>query len=211
VESERDCKELERKVEAGDEHAFSCLLDAHRPRLRRMVQLRMDHRLQGRVDPSDVLQDAYLEAASRRNSYVSERPMPFFLWLRFLVSERLITLQRHHLGTAMRDATREISLFHAPLPEASSAMLAAQLVGSLTAASEVALRAERRVRLQEALNSMEPIDREIIALRHFEQLSRAETAQALNIQESAAGKRYLRAMKRLKSILNEIGGGAEFT
>lgn len=132
---------------------------------------------------------------------MKDRPMPLFLWLRFLVGERLITLHRHHLGTAKRDANREISIFHSALPEASSAMLAVQLVGNLTAPSQVAQRAERKLRLQEALNSMKPIDREVIALRHFEQLTRAESALALGIEESAASKRYIRALRRLKAVL----------
>jgi RNA polymerase sigma-70 factor (ECF subfamily) len=210
VQNENESKALEQRLESGDGQALNEVLDLHRVRLRRMVQLRMDRRLQGRVDPSDVIQDAYFEAATRLEKYIVEKPIPFFLWLRFLVGERLITLHRHHLGTAKRNADREISLYYAPLPEASSAMLAAQLVGSLTAPSQVAQRAERRIQLQTALNSMEPIDREIIALRHFEQLSRAETAVALNIEESAAGKRHIRAMRRLKVLLDANGGDAEF-
>ena len=107
----------------------------------------------------------------------------------------------------MRDAGREISLHRAAFPEASSAMLAAQLVGSFTSPSQVAMRAERRVRLQEALNGMQPIDREIIALRHLEQLSRAETAEVLGIEKAAASKRYVRAMEKLRTILQDTSGG----
>ena len=126
-----------------------------------------------------------------------------FLWLRFLAGQQLLIHHRRHLGTEKRDAGREISLYSTAFPEASSAMLAAQLVGSLTSPSEVAVRAERRVRLQEALNSMQPIDREIIALRHLEQLSRAESAEILGIENAAASKRYVRAMDKLREILEE--------
>jgi RNA polymerase sigma-70 factor (ECF subfamily) len=161
-----------------------------------MVQLRMDRRMQGRIDASDVIQDACLEAATRVEEYVEKKPMTFFLWLRFLVGEQLITQHRRHLGAAKRDARREISLFNR-LPEASTALLAARLVGSLTAPSEAAVRTENRLEVEEALNAMSDLDREVIALRHFEQLSRAETAEVLGIQESACSKRYVRAMQRL--------------
>jgi RNA polymerase sigma-70 factor (ECF subfamily) len=104
----------------------------------------------------------------------------------------------------MRDARREVSIFHEALPEASSAALAAQLLGEQTSPSEAAIRAERLLRLQEAINQLDSIDREVLALRHFEQLSRAEAAIALGIGEAAASKRYIRALKRLKGALGDI-------
>ena len=107
----------------------------------------------------------------------------------------------------MRDAGREVSLYRGTMPEASSAALAAQLLGHATRPSEAAIRAEVKIRLQEALNSMDPLDREVLVLRHFEQLSPAETAQVLGIKEKAAGMRYLRALKRLKDILACLPGG----
>ncbi len=189
---------------ASDEAAMRDLFDRCHDRLRRMVQFRLDRRLQGRIDGSDVLQDAFLEACQRLDEYRRRRPMPVFLWLRFLVAERLTTLHRHHLGVQARDAARDVSLYSGPLPQASSAALAAQLVGSFTSPSDAAVRAERALRLQEALNEMDPIDREVLSLRHFEQLSRAETAQVLGIEESAAGKRYLRALQRLKKTLSDL-------
>ena len=133
--------------------------------------------------------------------------MPFFLWLRGIVGNKLLELHRFHLGTQMRDAGREVSLYRGTMPEASSAALAAQLLGHATRPSEAAIRAEVKIRLQEALNAMDPIDREVLALRHFEQLSPAETAQVLGIKEKAAGMRYLRALKRLKDILTSLPGG----
>jgi RNA polymerase sigma-70 factor, ECF subfamily len=182
------------------------LLEHHRKRLRRMVALRLDPRLQGRIDASDVIQDTFLEASVRLPEYLRQPTMPFFLWLRFLTSQKLQELRRHHLGAQMRDAGREISLFHGALPAASSAALAAQLVGRGTGPSDAAIRAERKIRLQEALNSMDPVDREVLALRHFEQLNNTQTAQVLGLKESAASKRYVRALKKLKEILAGLTG-----
>jgi RNA polymerase sigma-70 factor (ECF subfamily) len=201
---------LERAVQ-GDSTGWSDLVARHRDRLRRMVALRMDRRLQGRIDASDVIQEAYLEAWTRLAEYLRAPTMPFFLWLRFLVGQRLVTLHRKHLGVHMRDPGVEVSLYQGGLPEASSAALAAQLLGHDTRPSEAAIRAEMKVRLQEVLNGMEPIDREVLALRHFEQLSRAEIAHLLQISEAAVSKRYIRALKRLKELLSSLpGGAAEF-
>ena len=133
--------------------------------------------------------------------------MPFFLWLRFLTGQRLLRVHRQHLGAEMRDVGREVSLYRGALPAATSAALAAQLLGRDTRPSEAAVRAERSIRLQEALNSMDPLDREVLALRHFEQLSNSEAARVLGLQESAAAKRYVRALKRLREILDGRPGG----
>ena len=193
---------------AGDSERWNELLARHRERLRRMVALRMDHRLQARIDASDVIQEAYLEAWTRLAEYLRAPTMPFFLWLRFLAGQRLLILHRKHLGVKMRDPAVEVSLHHGSWPEASSAALAAQLLGHDTRPSEAAVRAEMKIHLQEALNNMEPMDREILALRHFEQLSRSECAQVLGINEAAVSKRHLRASKRLKEILTGFPGGA---
>ena len=156
----------------NDPAALEAALAEHRGRLRRMVALRLDRRLQGRVDPSDVIQEAYLEAARRLPEYLQEpKPMPLFLWLRFLAAQSLQVLHRKHLGVMARDAGREISIHVGRLPQATSAALAAQLLGHDTRASEAAIRAERRLRLEQALNQMDALDREVLALRHFEQLS----------------------------------------
>jgi RNA polymerase sigma-70 factor (ECF subfamily) len=135
--------------------------------------------------------------------------MPFFLWLRLITGQKLMQLHRHHLGTRARDAGREVALYHGALPEASSTALAAQLLGHEPRPSEAAARAERILRMQEALNTMDPLDREILALRHFEQLSNAETAEVLQIRAAAASKRYVRALQRLKEILANMPGGIQ--
>jgi RNA polymerase sigma-70 factor (ECF subfamily) len=116
--------------------------------------------------------------------------------------QRLLVLHRRHLGARARDAGREVSLYRGALPGASSAVLAAQLVGHRTTPSQAAMRAELQVHLQEVLNGMDPIDREVLALRHFEQLSNGETAKVLGLRESTASRRYARALLRLKEVLS---------
>jgi RNA polymerase sigma-70 factor (ECF subfamily) len=199
--------QLLRLAAEGDPGSWEALLGQSRQRLHRMVAFRLDQRLQGRVDPSDVLQDAYLEAWQDLGSYIRQPPMPFFLWLRGIAGNKLKELHRHHLGTQMRDPRREVSIYGDALSESTTAALAARLLGDLTRASEEAVRAEVKLRLQDALNSMDPLDREVLALRHFEQLSPAETAGVLGIKEKAAGMRYVRALRRLREILKSLGGG----
>jgi RNA polymerase sigma-70 factor, ECF subfamily len=194
------------RARAGDREALNALFARHRERLRRMVEMRLDTRLQARLDASDVVQEAYVEVAERLEEYLRDPKLPLFLWLRLVVGERLIRLHRQHLGTQMRDAGREVSLYRGALPAASSAALAAQLLGRHTSPTQAAIRAERILRLQEALNALEPVDREVLSLRHFEELTAAETAQVLGIEESAAAKRYFRALKRLKETLASLSG-----
>jgi RNA polymerase sigma-70 factor (ECF subfamily) len=189
--------------------AVGDLFSRHRDRLRRMVQMRLDRRLQGRIDPSDVLQESYLEMARALATYLKEPILPFFLWLRMITGRKLQALHRHHLGSKMREAGREVSLYRGALPQASSVSLAEHLLGRLTTPSMAAARAELQLRIQAALNGMDDIDREILALRHFEQLSNAETAQVLGISEQAASNRFVRALKRLKSILTSAQGFSE--
>ena len=173
-----------------------------------MVELRIDARLRARIDASDVLQEAFLDVSHDLDAYLADPKLPPLLWLRLHVGRRLTTLLRQHLGTLMRDAGREISIYHGALPEASSAALASMLLGRHTSPTQAAQRAERMLRVQEALNSLDPIDREVLALRHFEQLSRLEVARELGISEAAASKRYIRALGRLKVLLVELHGDA---
>jgi RNA polymerase sigma-70 factor, ECF subfamily len=193
-------------VGSGEKLELTDLFERHRSRLRLMVHLRLDRRVQARVDSSDVLQEAFLEAAERYERYRANPTMPPFLWLRFLVGQRLVQMHRQHLGVKARSAGREVSLFHGALPQANSESLAAQLLGKLSSPSQAAMRSELQVRLQEALNSMDEFDREVLVLRHFEQLTNVETAQVLGIQQRAASKRYVTALRRLKDILGTIPG-----
>jgi RNA polymerase sigma-70 factor (ECF subfamily) len=204
-----DTIRLSERLRAGDRGALAELFQRHRDRLRRMVELRIDSRLQGRVDASDVLQDGFLDLAKRLEGYLSEPRVPVFLWLRLVVSDRLAMVHRHHLGTRMRDAAQEVSLYRDPLPQASSAALVSMLLGRLTSPTGAAVRAEQILRIQEAVNALDPLDREVVVLRHFEQLTRAETAEVLGVTEEAGAKRYIRALRKLERILEAMPGGRE--
>jgi RNA polymerase sigma-70 factor (ECF subfamily) len=153
-----------------------------------------------------VLQEAYLDVAQQLPYYLKKPEMSFFLWLRVVTGQRLIRVHRQHLGAALRDAGREVSLYRGALPQASSVSLAEQLLGRASTPSQALIRAESQIQLQSALNGMEPLDREIIALRHFEELSNSEAARVLELEPSAASKRYVRALKRLQVILQGIPG-----
>jgi RNA polymerase sigma-70 factor (ECF subfamily) len=198
--------DLLRRAAAGDERALGALFTLYRERLKRMVRLRLDRRLGGRIDPSDVLQEAYIEAHKRFGDWVQNQDVPFFLWLRLVTGQKLTDCHRHHLGAQMRDAGQEVSLYRGALPQASSASLAAQLLGKMTSATQAAIRAEHKLIVQQTLNSMDPMDREVLVLRHFEHLSNDETALVLGIKKSTASQRYIRALRRLKEILSSIPG-----
>ena len=197
---------LLQRASGGDEPALWELFSRYRVRLKRMVHLRLSRRLQGRVDDSDVLQESFLDISRRLKEYVANPQLPFFLWLRHMTGLKLAEVHRRHLGTQLRDADREVSLHRGGLPEADSVSLAAQLLGKLTTPSQAAIKAETRIYVQEALNSMDAIDREVLALKHFEQLSISEIAQVLGLSKAGAGSRYLRAIERLREILARIPG-----
>ncbi len=199
-------EDLLRNAAGGDARALACLFTHYRDRLKRMVRLRLDRRLSGRVDASDVVQEAYLEAYKRFAEWAGKKELPFFLWLRLVTGQKLVDCHRHHLGAQMRDAGQEVSLYRGALPQASSASLAAHLLGKMTTATQAAIRAEHKLIVQEALNSMDALDREVLVLRHFEHLTNEETALVLGIKKSAASQRYVRALKRLKEILSSIPG-----
>jgi RNA polymerase sigma-70 factor (ECF subfamily) len=204
-----DATDAVERLRTGGRRALATIFDGYRDRLRRMVELRIDPRLRARIDASDVLQEAFIDVARDLDAYLADPKLPPLLWLRLHVGRRLTTLYRQHLGTQMRDAGMEISLYRDALPEASSAALASMLLGKHTSPTQAAQRAELLLRVQEALNSLEPIEREILALRHFEQLSRAQTADVLGISQEAGAKRYFRALKRLKGVLSAMPGGGE--
>jgi RNA polymerase sigma-70 factor (ECF subfamily) len=199
-----DDRRLVERARAGDPAAAGEALDRHRARLRRMVEARLDRRVRGRVDPSDVLQDGLADAVAEFPAYLADPRLPLFLWLRLVVGDRLAKAHRDHLGAQARDAAREVSLYRGPMPAASSAALAAHLLGRETSPTQAAVRAERLLRLQAALNALDPVDREVLSLRHFEELTHAEAAGVLEIGEAAAAKRYVRALKRLKDVLTGL-------
>jgi RNA polymerase sigma-70 factor (ECF subfamily) len=209
-EAEGGLSEEVQQAAGGDQEALRAILEAHRERLKRMVHLRLSRRLAGRVDDSDVLQEAFVEVARKLPEYAREPQLPLFLWMRHLTALKLAEVHRRHLGTQLRDADREVTLHRGGLPLADSVSLAAQLLGKLTTPSQAAVKAETRLLVQEALNGMDPIDREVLALKHFEQLSTSEIAEVLGLSKAGAGSRYLRAIKRLRAILEKIPGFEAF-
>jgi RNA polymerase sigma-70 factor, ECF subfamily len=205
TEPASDLDALTLRLHAGDVEAAGELFAAYGDRLKRMVRLRLDRRLQGRLDASDVLQEAFLDVLHKAADFAA-KGMPAYLWLRLIVAERLLVLHRHHLGTQMRDAAQEVSLCRGGPPAATTHSLANLLLGRLTSPTQAAIRAERQARLQEALNGMDPLDREVLALRHFEELTNSEVATVLGLTKTAASNRYLRALRRLKAILAALPG-----
>src|SRR5262249_20790783 len=153
-----------------------------------------------------VLQEVYQDVCRRIGEYLNGPAVPFFLWLRQVAGQRLAALREEHLGEKAADLGPEVSLFRGALPEVNSVSLAGQLLGQPTSATQAAARADMQIRLQEALNTMDPLDREILTLCHFEDLSNAEAALALGMDPSETSKRYIRAVKRLKEILSSIPG-----
>jgi RNA polymerase sigma-70 factor (ECF subfamily) len=183
-------------VQTGDREAFGRLCARHRPYLRKVIALRLDDRLRSRVDPSDVVQEAQLEAFRRLPDYLARQPMSFRLWLRKTAHERLLMLRRLHLGAACRDVRRE-----APLPDASSVLLARQLLAPGPTPSQQAVGRERARRVREAVAQLSESDREILVLRNLEELSNEEAAEVLGVNPAAASQRYGRALLRLRKIL----------
>jgi RNA polymerase sigma-70 factor (ECF subfamily) len=203
-----DVPGLLNRLQQGDQQALAELFSRHRDRLGRMVEFRLDVRLKGRVSASDVLQEAYIDALKRLPHYQADTGMPFFLWLRWVTFQRLVEVHRQHLGARARDAAREVSIDRGGAGLTSSFRMA-ELLGDLTSPSGVAQRAEAMAQLQQTLDRLDPIDREVLALRHFEELSNHEAAAVLGIQTAAASKRYIRALERLKDALSRLPGFAE--
>ena len=203
-----ESEEFRRLMDAvlkGDGDALASLFSMYRERLRRMVELRLDARLRGRVSPSDILQEAYLGALQRLPHYQASSDVPFFVWLRSVTMQRLIDAQRRHLGGQARDVRREIRLGQVEAIEAQSGQIA-ELIANTTSPSLAARRGEIMVLVRDALEQLDAIDREVLVLRHFEQMSNHEAAAALEIKPAAASKRYVRAVERLRSVLEQITG-----
>jgi RNA polymerase sigma-70 factor (ECF subfamily) len=196
--------DLIRRAAEGDSGAMAALFTRHRDRLERVVSLRLDPRLRGRIDPADVLQETYLEVSRRIGEYARRPSVSAFVWLRSLATQKLVDLMRHHLGVKARAAGREFSIDNHAAPQASSASLAAELVGRLTSPSLAAIRAETRAQIEEALGRLDEVDREVLTLRHFEMMSNAEAAEALGLTAAAASMRYMRAIRRLKATFDAI-------
>ena len=195
---------LENRIIRGDRQALAELFSLYRPRLWRMVNFRLHPQLQGRVDPDDVLQDAWLNALDRVGYFLRDASHSSFIWFRMIVDQTLVELQRRHLGAQKRSASRESSLDARWGSDSTSASLAFHLSGSLTSPSSALGRVELAKQLDVALQGLSDTDREVLALRHFEELSNAETARVLGMSEQAASARYIRALARLKQIVEAI-------
>jgi RNA polymerase sigma-70 factor (ECF subfamily) len=198
--AEPDTDALLNAAEKGDAVARNRLLQRHRDRLRRLVAVRLDRRVAARVDPSDVVQETLTEAARRLKSYLRDRPLPFYPWLRQIAWERLVDAHRQHIRAGRRSVQREEP---APLADESILELAERLMARESGVSTGLRRAERRARLQAALDRLAERDREVLVLRHLEQLSTREAAAVLTISEGAVKVRLLRALQRLRDLLDE--------
>ena len=209
-----DAREEQALVAArdGDQELLGSVLEGYRVRLQRMLRLRLSPQLFGRVSVSDVLQDAYIEATQRLPEYLDKaeaatetKPMPLFLWVRYLTGQQLMQTHRFHLGANCRDAGRDQGLVVGGMPGTSSVHLAAAIAESGVSPSGAASQGEVREILAEALESMQESDREILMLRHFEQLPNKDIARLLGMTESGASLRHLRALQRMQAILQVKG------
>lgn len=207
MSSDSEQTELLARVSQGDQQALAKLFTVHHQRLRQMIIFRLDRRLQGRLDADDVLQEAYLDAAQRIQHYDSSGS--FFVWLRLVTTQTLATTHRKHFGAQVRDAKREVSLHGTPM--ATSIAIADRFLGQLTSPSQAALKKELAEQLEAALAEMNPIDQDVLAMRHFEDLSNSEIAEILGIEQNAASIRYVRAIERLKTILHRFPGFLDAT
>ncbi|MCA9133939.1 MAG: sigma-70 family RNA polymerase sigma factor [Planctomycetales bacterium] len=197
--------ELMSEARAGDRQAVEMLLDRYRDALRKMVGQRLDQRIQGRVDVSDVVQDVLIEANRRLPAYLANPSLPFHLWIRQIAKDRIIDAHRRHRVSSKRSVDREQRLSARPAVDASTINLAVQLRDPQLTPAAAATRRELARHIQAAIELLEERDREVILMRHYEQLSNQEVAQVLELSEPAASMRYLRALKRLRGVLDESG------
>ncbi len=198
--------ELLLRLEAGDDHAFVDLFDRYRLRLKRMLEFRMDHRLRSRADASDVLQEVYIDAHQRIAHYLKKPDLSFYVWLRQLTAQRLIDFYRRHLVAEKRDARLEVPFRRDGTGASSVASIAVQLVAHLATPSQMMMQEEMIRQIEATLAGMEDLDREVVALRHFEELRNSEVAEVLGIKEAAASNRYVRALMRLREALDDLPG-----
>ena len=196
------------RLRRGGEKALAELFMVERARLQRMISLRLDRRLAQRVDASDILQEGYVDASKRLEEYTANPTMPFFVWLRFLMTQRLAAVHRWHFSVQKRDPRRE-QMEPTPDPARDTGFIAMELSASLTSPSRAASRSEMAEQIQHLLDGMDPVDREILILRHFEELTNNEAASELGLTKGATSKRYIRALAKLKGIADPLNEGGE--
>jgi RNA polymerase sigma-70 factor (ECF subfamily) len=191
---------LLQQIGRGENEAFNRLFARHRDLLRRVVELRLDVRVRARVDPSDVVQETYLEAFRRLPDFIKRAPMPFRLWLRMTAQERAQMANRQHLGASRRAVGREL-----PLPEQSAVQLATQMHAPGPTPSQQVSQGERARLVRQAVANLPDMDREVLLMRTFEGLPYGEIACVLGIDQAAARKRHGRALLRLHDLLSQGG------
>lgn len=197
-------RDLVNRVMNNDREALAELFLFYRPRLWRIVHFRLHPRLQGRIDADDVLQDAWLKAESRIKYFLSDASRSCFIWFRMIVTQALIELHRRHLGAEKRTANRERSIHAKWNSDDTSSCMTFHLMDSLTSPSSAVMRAEQSRQLDTSIQSLSELDREILALRHFEELTNHEAALVLDLTEQAASARYVRALQRLKRVMETL-------
>ncbi len=197
-------------LRAGGQDALASRFAFYEARLTRMITFRIDHRLLGRIDTGDVLQESFLEVSRRIDSFLVNPEVPFFVWLRQITSQILVDVHRRHLGAKKRDANQEVSMRQGGYSNTTSLSLAHHLIGNLTSPSQAAMRDEMLDEVREALDSLDEVDREVLALRHFEELTNNEVAAVLGLQKAAASNRYVRALKRLRTVLAKLNEFRDF-
>ena len=199
---ETDPTELEKL--RGSKSDVAEVFSTYRARLLKMIGYRLDSRLVGRVDPEDLLQEVWLAVERRIHEFTSKPQVPFVLWLRQLTSQVIVDNHRRHIETKKRDARLEISLPPSNNRYSDSISIARNLVAAMSTPSRQVAKEELIEILIQTLDQLEEIDREIIVLRHLEELTNSEAAQELQIKPFAASKRYLRAMKRLATVMQPV-------
>lgn len=199
-----DSERIETAIAGDDERAFAQLFTEHRERLKQMLHFRMDPRLRARTDLSDVLQESYIDAYRRLEHYANQPKMSLYVWLRQVTMQRLIDLHRQHLLADKRDVRNEVRFRQGDFNPATSAAIAKQFVDQVVTPSQVAIRQEMVSQVEQTLEGLEELDREVLALRHFEELRNSEVAEVLGISEAAASNRYVRALTRLRKDLEKI-------
>jgi RNA polymerase sigma-70 factor (ECF subfamily) len=202
--AEPDTDVLIGRIRRGDDAARQQLLSRHRDPLRRMIAVRMDRRLAPRLDPSDIVQDVLADADSELSDYLRRRPIPFYPWLRQLAWDRLVEEHRRHVRATKRTVKREEPDF-LELPDESACLLADRLLDRRSSPSQHAVREETRRRVRAAIALLPDRDREVLVLRHLEQLTTAQTAGVLGITEAAVKARHVRALDRLQRRLEADG------
>ncbi len=205
-DEQEDPKELAKRLEANPNEVLTEEFNRYRDRLWRIVNFRLNRKLHGRVDSDDILQEAFINASTRLEHYIKDPSTTFFIWLRTIVGQTVIDFHRRHLVAKKRDARREISANRMVFSASTSFEIADILLAQITSPTQATVKKEVAAQLHEALEGLNEIDREILVLRHFEELANAEAAEVLNIEPKTASMRYFRALARLRSVLERIPG-----